>query len=590
MVFVGRYTIAAQDMAFMSNPTRMDDKCVQKSIVIFEDMVPLEVGTTTRVLFCLFNEPPELFHCTSGLKCDSNGSTELRYEAGICNAPSPHIAETGTFLQSLIFAMALKVSRVNLLPQFASKLMGIETQETSHDPRSKLDELLERKFQLQESQRELRLQTEKITSELESLHDQIDSEKYSVDGTKLPLSSMTMTTYISPSNNDTEPTLPFCDMDNCFDYSRCPVTSTLTFFLYTESGDQGNSQLRGDLDKLNKVLSSNKHRVSEPYRACVYIKLVESCEVGLHNLEELPHWDNEGENHVIWTDCDHDTVRHWTVGRAIIVSDGFGPSQRSNFDLIVGHWQSLNSSGSDTWKDLPLLFPVYRKFLLTYFGPKLSHNSSQIALENLQTNSSPGVHFQFCNYATDSVDNKDAERSEEEAIVDLMSTAVTSTLSDCSNHHARQNYVLNSTFSLMFLVEFGVNKNFHRELFGILKAGSVPVIFGTTGTKYLPFNEVLDWSKLVLVYPLARIPEIYHMLRSFSENDVLMFKQNGRLAFEKYFSTIERTVETALAVLRTRIGLAPVPYENALSPSVFSETFQVFQFPYVCNSRLWSFQ
>lgn len=50
---------------------------------------------------------------------------------------------------------------------------------------------------------------------------------------------------------------------------------------------------------------------------------------------------------------------------------------------------------------------------------------------------------------------------------------------------------------------------------------------------------------------------------------------SGRLAFQKYFSTIENIADTFIAVLRTRIGIPATPYKDVSSPSVFNDSFVV---------------
>ena len=492
-------------------------------------------------------------------------------------------------------AMAFKIPRVNFLPPFASKLIGFVKPETSDNGvGSKLDNLRRRKFQLQQSLLELHHQEQQIVSEMKSLNEQIDSEKFLVDGTKFPLSLAAITTDANPTKNETTgPVLPSCDMDSCFDYSRCPITSTFTYFLYplqSDTNNEANSEEKSGLKKLHETLSTNRHRVNESFRACLFIKVIESCETGIQNLENLLYWGDEGENHVIWTHCEHGNVRQSSIGRSIIVSDTFYPNHRSSFDLISfsAYGQAIESA-KDPWKDLPLLFPAYRKFLICYFGPKLTQKSSQIALENLKTNISSEIQLHFCEdgIIDSTVDNEDGEPYQDESIVYLMSTAVTSTLTDCSNQQRMRKYHWSiSTFSLIFPTENDNNRNFQEELFGMLKAGSIPVIFGLWATKLLPFNEVLDWSKMALVFPIARIPEIHHILKSFSEHDVLLFKKNGRAVFEKYLSTAEKIVETTLAVLRTRIGQSPVPFEDAPSPSAFSSNSQVLGFFDIFMSNL----
>ena len=61
------------------------------------------------------------------------------------------------------------------------------------------------------------------------------------------------------------------------------------------------------------------------------------------------------------------------------------------------------------------------------------------------------------------------------------------------------------------------------RVFESLKHGAIPVILGNHAV--LPLAEAIDWGKLALVLPKARIMELHYLLRSFSDADLLLMRR-----------------------------------------------------------------
>lgn len=147
----------------------------------------------------------------------------------------------------------------------------------------------------------------------------------------------------------------------------------------------------------------------------------------------------------------------------------------------------------------------------------------------------------------------------------------------CENDLLRTRLLVDSTFSLIILPpeDFSVLSSdiLQFRLYESLKYGAIPIIIGSRFEP--PFSEVIDWSRIIVTLPSARVTELHYLLKSFTDTDLLALRKNGRLIFEKYLSTMERVSETLLAALRTRLGIAPNPYEDLPSPSVFNDSFTV---------------
>ena len=61
------------------------------------------------------------------------------------------------------------------------------------------------------------------------------------------------------------------------------------------------------------------------------------------------------------------------------------------------------------------------------------------------------------------------------------------------------------------------------RLFEALKHGAIPIVLGNHAE--LPLSEAIDWRKLGVVLPKARIMELHYLLRSFSDADILVMRR-----------------------------------------------------------------
>ena len=345
-----------------------------------------------------------------------------------------------------------------------------------------------------------------------------------------------------------------CNMDSCFDYSLCPITKPLQFYLYPVSDERNQFQKSTEnRTTLYSVLHMNDQRVDDPETACVFISVVETCNDSGLRMKQMAQLHKEGGNHVIWTCCSEsnatgeETTKRRAMTReippsAIIVTEAFDSEFRPNFDILTGHV----ATDSDYTEASPLL-PARRKYLASLAS---------------------------CDSAAQSLFSK-FPKSDPTAYCSL-------TENECGQDSVVSNLLKNSTFSFLIVpptdMPLRQSSDLQRQLQKLLKHGVIPVGIGTRFVP--PFNDVLDWSKVMITIPPGRITELDIILRSISDDDILGFKKNGRLLFEKYLGSAQAIADTVLGVLRTRIGLVPTPYQDTPSPSVYNDTFEV-QFPKV---------
>jgi hypothetical protein len=195
-----------------------------------------------------------------------------------------------------------------------------------------------------------------------------------------------------------------CHMYNCFDYSRCSLTSGFPVFLYDPDHYPVIApgwDIEGFVKTtLKQTLGYNPHFTTDPKVACIYLVLVgEALAVpgGQNNLingtnvpaktldeellHKLPYWGGDGRNHVLLnfarSSSVHDSRDTTTggrdiffgsdTGRAMLVQSTFKRSTfRAGFDIVTP--PILGPPGGDIWQDYPSMLPARRRFLLSFQG------------------------------------------------------------------------------------------------------------------------------------------------------------------------------------------------------------------------------
>ncbi|XP_034101913.1 exostosin-3 [Drosophila albomicans] len=405
-----------------------------------------------------------------------------------------------------------------------------------------------------------------------------------------------------------------CQMHNCFDHSRCSLTSGFPVYLYDP--DVHNVQRAGyDIDgflktTLKQTLGYNAHIVRDPKQACIYLVLVgealleqdllrnnryaaqeaeqqlqqrstpanhaTNSPIDVQKLYQLPHWGGDGRNHVLLNLARRDLnsartnpLLQLNTMRAIIVQSSFEREQfRPNYDLIVP--PILGPPGGDVWQECASMVPARRKFLLTFQGelrPALSaqsagHPLDDFILEHLKDMSRSATQDQFllqfqCVPATE-VQETDAQPD----------------WTLCGSDSSRKQLLKDSTYALILppLGQRVSSTLMTARLYEALRSGAVPVILGADEL-HLPYAETIDWRRATLLLPKARITELHFLLRAVQDADLLLLRRQGRLIWERYLSSVQATVDTVIASMRDRLGIPPRPVASVVAQSVFNNTF-----------------
>uniref|UniRef100_T1J3I4 glucuronosyl-galactosyl-proteoglycan 4-alpha-N-acetylglucosaminyltransferase n=1 Tax=Strigamia maritima TaxID=126957 RepID=T1J3I4_STRMM len=386
-----------------------------------------------------------------------------------------------------------------------------------------------------------------------------------------------------------------CRFHLCIDYSRCSFTSGFPVYFYNPEEHRVSQSVINSfvLDSISRAINSNPHVTYDPHIACVFIVLIGESESQRNktsierHLRELPYWYGDGRNHVLLNLGRNPTVknilRHVNTGRALIAQTVYLASEfRPGFDIVVP--PLLGKSHGPSWENLPLYAPARRKFLLSFQG---EHRGRSSNLTNLnRTTSTLSTVYNMTNYSEfDSV------------IVECLKKMQSSNTDDnfffqfvcsngkiegeksewdvCETRAEREKILEESTFSLIISpTNLSLYSTFltQMRLFDSLKNGAIPIVLGDH--IQLPFADLIDWNKACLMLPKARVTELHFLIRTIVDNDLYGMRHQGRLLWEKYFSTSENILNTILSFVRSRLKLTPLPIKEEASPSVFNATFQ----------------
>lgn len=164
-----------------------------------------------------------------------------------------------------------------------------------------------------------------------------------------------------------------CSMSNCFSLKRCK--GGFKIYIYPDDPQMKipvgkNKLLWESYNTLKKVIKDHFTVVTDPQEACILVPPYEtSCEANIcsfdhDKLEEalpsLPHWGNNGQNHLILNYGNEYPWPEFHTGKAMVLSSSMTrASYRSGFDVmlpIVNFLPWLENNRANTSRDLLLYF------------------------------------------------------------------------------------------------------------------------------------------------------------------------------------------------------------------------------------------
>jgi len=456
----------------------------------------------------------------------------------------------------------------------------------------RIDELLRIKGSVQNELQKLELKRQAILADLagmtnnrETLRNQVDREQKkleklnaSIQQTRISqLELMERNTPdvkpplpIKPSALDKKTMLPpvnglWCDMEFCFDYSRCSITSGMPVYVYPSS-----TKVR---PILISALQASSNLVADANSACLFIHIIRDPSESLP--DRLTHWRGDGRNHLLIPDPGVRVVpspgsRDLFYGRAML-AQSFGnlTTFRPNFDLVL---PPLNQASVPVWDVSPNLLPITRKYLLSFHGQ--INNVKSLETENELLNQVIASLKEMEETKTkDKFSLKFDCEGEPEGLVDHGDWFL------CQDSKRRKETLDISTFTLVLsgsdptLVS---SDALQHRLYEALRSGSIPVILGTRIK--LPFAQFVDWSRLSVQLPIHRVTELHYLIRSLSYNDIFNMKRQGRLVYENYFSSSATILRSLVGIIQNRLTIPASPVLETPSPSVFNSSPAILDF------------
>ncbi|KAM4903068.1 exostosin-like 3 isoform 1-T2 [Sylvia borin] len=375
-----------------------------------------------------------------------------------------------------------------------------------------------------------------------------------------------------------------CRLHNCFDYSRCPLTSGFPVYVYNSDDYPFGSSLDPLIKQaFEATVRTNVYVTENANIACVYIILVGEMQEPVmpkpteleQQLHSLPYWRTDGHNHLIINLSRKSETQNFvyniSTGRAMIAQSTFYDAQyRPGFDIVVS--PLVHAMSEPNFLEIPPQVPVKRKYLFSFQGEKIESLRSSLQEvrsfeEEIEGNAPADYDDRIITTLKAVQDSKLDFVLVEFTCKNQPKASLPTEWALCGERDDRLELLKLSTFALIITpgdTHLVISAGCTMRLFEALEVGAIPVVLGEQ--VQLPYNDVIRWNEAALIIPKPRITEVHFLLRSISDNDLLAMRRQGRFLWETYFSTSDNVFSTVLAIIRTRIQIpaAPIREEPAV--------------------------
>jgi len=181
-----------------------------------------------------------------------------------------------------------------------------------------------------------------------------------------------------------------CRLHNCFDYSRCPLTSGFPVYVYNSDDYPFGSSLDPLIKQaFEATVRTNVYVTENANIACVYIILVGEMQEPVmpkpteleQQLHSLPYWRTDGHNHLIINLSRKSETQNFlyniSTGRAMLAQSTFYDVQyRPGFDIVVS--PLVHAMSEPNFLEIPPQVPVKRKYLFSFQGEKIESLRSSL--------------------------------------------------------------------------------------------------------------------------------------------------------------------------------------------------------------------
>ncbi|KFO98007.1 Exostosin-like 3, partial [Calypte anna] len=368
-----------------------------------------------------------------------------------------------------------------------------------------------------------------------------------------------------------------CRLHNCFDYSRCPLTSGFPVYVYNSDDYPFGSSLDPLIKQaFEATVRTNVYVTENANIACVYIILVGEMQEPVmpkpteleQQLHSLPYWRTDGHNHLIINLSRKSETQNFiyniSTGRAMVAQSTFYDVQfRPGFDIVIS--PLVHAMSEPNFLEIPPQVPVKRKYLFSFQGEKIESLRSSLQEvrsfeEEIEGNAPADYDDRIITTLKAVQDSKLDFVLVEFTCKNQPKASLPTEWALCGERDDRLELLKLSTFALIITpgdTHLVISAGCAMRLFEALEVGAIPVVLGEQ--VQLPYNDVIRWNEAALIIPKPRITEVHFLLRSISDNDLLAMRRQGRFLWETYFSTSDNVFSTVLAVIRTRIQIPAAP-------------------------------
>ncbi|CAF0762871.1 unnamed protein product [Brachionus calyciflorus] len=296
-------------------------------------------------------------------------------------------------------------------------------------------------------------------------------------------------------------------------------------------------------------LKNSKYLTRNPKRACIFISSIDTLDRDrlsknyIHDLDDLVtklnYWNN-GENHLIfnmysgsWPDYKEDL--EFKTEKAILVKASFSQMYyRKSFDISFPLFHADIPIKNSKFTNLTDLIYGPKKYFLTFKGKRYLHGVGSKTRDKLYhlNNNRDIILLTTCRHGDIWFNFKDDRCDLDDSMYDKYD------YSDLLNN------------SIFCLIPRGRRLGTYRFL-EALKVGCIPVLLSDSWV--LPFSEVIDWNKAVVWGKESEITQLTSYLREIKEEDIIRMKKYSFYFYNKYFSSIDKIVNTTIHILIKRI-------------------------------------
>lgn len=350
-----------------------------------------------------------------------------------------------------------------------------------------------------------------------------------------------------------------CQISNCFDFSRCKHNETLKITLVPSLQEKKNESnySSGESNQIHRsiirIIRESIFFEPDFEKACLFVLEDDTLDrdpLSQSFITDLPRiFDAEsqyGMNHLVfnlysgtWPDYKENDFAGLQFNAAVLAKASSSKLYyRSGFDISLPLFSYLHpysdKSRSKTRTYAPGSYNENRTFFLTFKGKRYVLGKGSETRNSLYhlNNDRDVLMLTTCRHGKKWREASDSRCSGDEVSYD---------------RYDFNDLLGDSTFCL---IPRGRRLGSFRFL-EALSYGCIPVILSDNWVK--PFDEIIDWSLATVQFEESYLLQVPDTLRDMDKTTIVNMRKYCLDIYDKYFSTTERIILTALRLLERRI-------------------------------------